>query len=124
MKIRTFITCSDIDVDKNTGDLIVKDMFYSLASKKFPYEDIIVIVLTFDEVEEKPKKLEMALLDGRDKPALDFKARDLAPLCNAVVFKLKIKIPKPDKYSIKLSYDGTFLGKYPLNIKQIGDENE
>jgi hypothetical protein len=115
MKLRTFVTCEDIDVNRDDKSIIIKNMFAKLYNSSFPYSESIVLILTFDEVEEVDKILEFALLNSKGKLVSSWK-REIKKKQNSIATKLKVDFPTPDKYSLKVSYNNEFLGKFPLSV--------
>lgn len=115
MKIRTFFTCADIDIEGNK--LIVKKMFHGLAVKELPTKESLVIVMTFDEVEIKEKELKIVLFSPKDKLLKSWRIK-LKEKQNACSIHLRdIEFSESGTHFLKISYDnGEFLGKYPLNI--------
>jgi hypothetical protein len=67
MKIRSFITCESFSFDENTNEFKFKNILMALKAKEFPYKDSLLLVLIFDELVDKPKKINVALLNNKEK---------------------------------------------------------
>lgn len=121
MKIRTFLTCEDVDVDLEKSILSVKKMMQGLAVKELPTEESIVILLTLDEVPNRKHNMLVVLMNNKDRPISKWE-RELEPERNAIALRLKCTFTDPGQYYIKITSDGEFLGKYPFYIRQDAKE--
>lgn len=122
MKIRTFLTCEEVSVETETKKVTITNMYGGLYPETFPFKKDVVVILTFDEVEKKEKKLDIALFSKNDKPLQEW-SKSLRELQNGVTAKLNEAIfEEPGLYHLKISYDGHFLGKYGLRIHNTSKE--
>lgn len=122
MKIRTFVTCENLDVNAEEKITSLKRMVAGLTVPKFPHKESIVLVMVFDDVEERPKKLEIVLLGPKDKAEANW-TYEMEPKQNTMAMRLAMEFQEVGKHHLKLSYDtNEFLGKYPFYIAEDGDK--
>lgn len=119
MKIRTFIICESFSYDENTNEFKFKNMMLAIKTKNgFPHKDSLLVVLIFDDVEDKPKKLDLVLLNPKDKAVMTWNYT-LSNKQNSIAIKLEPEFIESGTYHFKISYDHAndgFLGRYPLYV--------
>jgi hypothetical protein len=121
MKMRTFLMCESLTLSNEGNTLEINKMLLALRSNSFPHEDNIAFVMVFDDVEQKPKEIEIVLLNSKDKALSTWKFK-LGAKQNSCSIKVKPKFPDPGTYYFKISYDGSeFLGKYPFQLIKGGN---
>lgn len=120
MKIRTFLTCKGVEVKENLSDFTIQHMYYMIATKEFPTEENITMLMTFDEVELIEKKLEIALFNNKDTFLASW-IKEMEPSNNAILTSVSAKFYDAGDYYFKISYNKKFLGKYPLSVIPLGE---
>lgn len=125
MKIRTFMVMENLEVDeKDSRKFTVTNMLGGIVPKSLPAKESVVLLLTFDEVEDRPKDLEVLLLDPKDKPVSRWD-KEMEPNRTVVGVVMAATYNIEGIHHIKISYNGIFLGKFPFNvsIKKGGGQN-
>ncbi|MDU0331958.1 hypothetical protein ACTNDP_16225 [Paenibacillus barengoltzii] len=117
MKIRTFLTCEDIDIPKEDsgGTIIIKNMMSGIRVRKLPSKESIIVLITLDEPSSHEVELHVAMLNSKDKFLSEWKKK-LPPQRDAFAFRLTTDFHQSGKHFIKVTADGDFLGKYPFEI--------
>lgn len=124
MKIRTFLTCEDIDIGNNNNDLIIKKMMNGIYVKQLPVKESIVIILTLDEMGSNPTELKVVMLSPKEKFISEW-SKTLEPGNNSMAFRLKSEFLESGKHYIKITEGENFLGKFPFYIRiKEGEINE
>lgn len=113
MKIRTFLTCEDIDIGNNNNDLIIKKMMNGIYVKQLPVKESIVIILTLDEMGSNPTELKVVMLSPKEKFISEW-SKTLEPGNNSMAFRLKSEFLESGKHYIKITEGENFLGKFPF----------
>jgi hypothetical protein len=124
MKIRTFLTCEDIDIGDNNNDVIIKKMMNGIYVKQLPVKESIVIILTLDEMGSNPSELKVVMLSPKEKFISEW-SKTLEPGKNSMAFRLKSEFLESGKHYIKITEGENFLGKFPFYIRiKEGEINE